>query len=189
MKAMRVAAAVVVMLAAAAAAFGQAGYTDLAPGAEVAVRTLSGVGLPPAFGSTSQSYAVLRMAPLAPGRRYELTLRYDEGTDISYGHSWVDGDPSGKDWFSFIGLSTTTGTRELKGKEVKFLFSVDGASSSNVMYLVIRSTGPWNLAVGLTDRLSGVTRNSQDRWGYYYVDDFDVSRASPFLLTRGGRQD
>ena len=72
---------------------------------------------------------------------------------------------------------------------MKFLFSADGASSSNVMYLVIRSTVPWNLAVSLTDRLSGVTRNSQDRWGYYYVDDFDVSRASPFLLTRGGRQD
>jgi hypothetical protein len=38
--------------------------------------------------------------------------------------------------------------------------------------------------VGLAGRPAGLTRDSQDRWGYYYVTDFDFDRTSPFLLTR-----
>ncbi|MGB4600472.1 MAG: hypothetical protein WBI04_10950 [Trichlorobacter sp.] len=31
-------------------------------------------------------------------------------------------------------------------------------------------------------RSSGVTKDSQDRWGYYYVTDFDADRTASFLL-------
>jgi hypothetical protein len=54
------------------------------------------------------------------------------------------------------------------------------------MYLVVRSSQPWNLSVSLTDRLTpGLTTSSQDPWGYYFVTDFDLDRNSPFLLARG----
>jgi hypothetical protein len=43
--------------------------------------------------------------------------------------------------------------------------------------------------IGVTDRLSGVNPNSQDRWGYYFVKDFDADRTSPFLLKLGRTPD
>jgi hypothetical protein len=73
----------------------------------------------------------------------------------------------------------------MKGKESKFLFTVDANSTASFLYLVVRSSKPWELAMALSDRLSGVTRDSQDKWGYYFVSDFDVDRYAPFLLTRG----
>ena len=84
-----------------------------------------------------------------------------------------------------MGIGTGTGTREMKGKESKFLFTVDAKSTAAFLYLVLRSSKPWDIAMALADRLSGVNRDSQDKWGYYYVTDFDVDRTSPFLLTRG----
>ncbi len=147
--------------------------------------TVVGYGLPSFFGSAADCYAVFRLGPLAPGRRYEATLTYDAGTDIGYASAWVDGDPAGKDFASFVGIGTGTGTRELTGKEDKFLFTVEAKSTAPFLYLVMRSNKPWKVSVGVTDRLSGVNRNSQDRWGYYYVTDFDFDKTSPFLLTRG----
>jgi hypothetical protein len=53
------------------------------------------------------------------------------------------------------------------------------------MYLLLRSNKAWELTVGLSDRLTpGLTTNSQDPWGYYFVTDFDLDRNSPFLLAR-----
>ncbi|MCX7029988.1 MAG: hypothetical protein NTU62_07690 [Spirochaetes bacterium] len=111
--------------------------------------TVTGFGLPSFFGSAADCYAVFKLGPFAPGKRYEATLTFDAGTDIGYATAWVDGDPAGKDFASFVGIGT-----------------------------------PWRLGVGVTDRASSLTRDSQDTWGYYYVTDFDFDRTSPFLLTR-----
>ncbi len=172
------------MVVACATAFAAPPYVDVAVNSSKQASTVTAFGLPSFFGASSDCHAVFRFAPLAAGKRYEVTLTYDAGTDIGYAHSWVDGDPMGQDYASFVGVGTGTGTRELKGKEDKFLFTVDPKSTSNVLYLVLRSNKPWKLGVTLTDRSSGITRNSQDRWGYYYVTDFDFDRTSPFLLKR-----
>ncbi len=174
------------MLAAGAPAFAQAGYVEVPLNRQVQVTTVQGVTLPSSFGGPDSFYAVLRLGPLAAGTRYEFTLTFDAGTDMGWAVSWVDGDPGGKDWWSFLGTGTGTGTREMEGKEAKSLFSVAPASTSNVLYLVVRSARAWTVRAQVSDRLSGATPNTQDRWGYYYVDDFDASRYSPFLLTRGG---
>lgn len=173
------------MLAAGAPAFAQAGYVEVPLNRQVQVTTVQGVTLPSSFGGPDSFYAVLRLGPLAAGTRYEFTLTFDAGTDMGWAVSWVDGDPGGNDWWSFVGTGTGTGTREMKGKEAKYLFSVDANSSAKELYLVIRSHRQWDLSVALTDRLSGATPSTQDRWGYTYVDDFDASRTSPFLLQRG----
>jgi hypothetical protein len=160
-------------------------YVDVPPGSLKSTVTQAGYAwMPAGFGGPNAPYAVFRLGPLAAGKAYAVTLTYDAGTDIGYGHSWVDGDPAGKDYASLVGIGSGTGTRELKGKEDKFLFTVDPKSTSGLLYLVVRSSAPWNLSVGLADRPAGLTRNSQDRWGYYYVTDFDSDRTSPFLLTR-----
>ena len=91
---------------------------------------------------------MFKLGPFAPGKRYEATLTYDAGTDIGYAMAWVDGDPSGKDFASFVGIGTGTGTRELQGKEDKFLFTVDAKSTAAFLYLVVRSNKPWKLGVG-----------------------------------------
>ncbi len=169
-----------------AAAFAAPPYVDVPVNSSKQTSTVTGYGLPSFFGAATDYHAVFKFSPLAPGKRYEVTLTYDAGTDIGYGHSWIDGDPMGKDYASFVGIGTGTGTRELKGKEDKFLFTVDPKSTSSVLYLVVRSNKPWKLAATLTDRASGLTRNSQDKWGYYYVNDFDFDRTSPFLLKRSG---
>ena len=93
--------------------------------------TVTGFGLPSFFGSAAEYYAVFKLGPFAPGRRYEATLTFDAGTDIGYATAWVDGDPAGKDFASFVGIGTGTGTREMKGKEEKFLFTVDAKSTSD----------------------------------------------------------
>ena len=147
--------------------------------------TVAGFGLPSSFGPAADFYAVFRLGPLAAGRRYEATLTFDAEMDIGYGMSWIDGDPKNRDFASFVGIGTGTGTQDLKGKESKFLFTVDAKSTAVFLYLVVRSNKPWDLSLALADRLSGVTRDSQDKWGYYYVTDFDFDRTSPFLLTRG----
>ncbi len=178
--------AVLLMVAVCTAAFAAPPYIDVPVNSSGQATTVTGFGLPQFFGAAGDYYAVFRFAPLVPGRRYEVTLAYDAGTDIGYGHSWVDGDPMGKDYVSFVGVGTGTGTREMKGKEEKYLFSVDAKSTSNALYLVVRSNKPWKLAVSLSDRPSNLTRNSQDRWGYTYVTDFDADKNAPFLLKRGG---
>ena len=174
------------VLLAGMSAFGQAGRVDVPLNGSVVVTTVAGVALPTSFGGPDSFYAVLRLGPLAAGARVEFTLTFDAGTDMGWAAAWVDGDPAGKDWGTLLGTGTGTGTREMKGKEAKSLFSVAPASTSNVLFLVLRSARPWTVKAALTDRLSGATPNTQDRWGYYYVDDFDTSRYSPFLLTRGG---
>ena len=181
----RFSAALAGLLIACGTAFASPKYFDVPTGGSRQAETATGAGLPSFYGSSDDCHAVFRIGPLAPGKRYELTLTFDAGTDIGYGMSWVDGDPWGKDSASFVGIGTGTGTREMKGKEAKYLFSVDAKSTASFLYLVVRSNKPWKLAVGVTDRLSGKTRDSQDAWGYYYVTDFDVDRTSPFLLTRG----
>ncbi len=166
--------------------YAQAGYVDSPVGSTQAVTTVTGVKVHSSFGPPENYFAVFRVFPLVPGKRYEATLTYDAGSSISYGHCWVDGDPGAKEWHSFLGVGSGTGSRELKGKEERFLFTVDAASSSNVLYVLVSSNKPWPIRFGVTDRLSGLSRDSQDRWGYYYVSDFDDSKYSPFLLKRGG---
>ena len=162
-------------------------YVDVPVNTEKAFSTVQGVtGLATAFGSPEEYYAVLRIAPLTPGVRYEATLTYDAGTDIGYSYSVVDGSPFGQDWASFVGIGTGTGTRELPGKQEKVLFTVDPQSTSNTLYLVLRTNKPFNCRYGVSDRLTGVNPNSQDRWGYYYVSDYDADdRVPPILLKRG----
>ena len=167
------------------AAFAAPTYVEVPMNGTRQADTVAGFGLPSFFGPASDYFAVFKLGPFVPGKRFETTLTYDAGTDIGYAMAWVDGDPAGKDFASFVGIGTGTGTRELKGKEDKFLFTVDAKSTAAFLYLVVRSNKPWKLGVGVTDRSSGLTRNSQDRWGYYYVTDFDVDRTAPFLLTRG----
>jgi hypothetical protein len=111
--------------------------------------TVTGFGLPSFFGSTAEYCTVFKLGPFAPGRRYEATLTYEAGTDIGYATAWVDGDPAGKDFASFVGIGTGTGTREMKGKEERFLFTVDAKSTSDTLYLVVRSNKPWRLGVGV----------------------------------------
>ncbi len=162
-------------------------YVEVLPGSVKSAVTQGGYPwMPGPLGGPDQQYAVFRLGPLASGKAYAVTLTYDAGTDIGYGHSWIDGDPAARDWASLVGIGSGTGTRELKGKEDKFLFTVDPKSTSNLLYLLVRTGKPWNLSVGLADRPAGLSRDSQDRWGYYYVTDFDFDRTSPFLLTRSG---
>lgn len=140
-------------------------------------------GLPGFFGPNDYYYAIFRFTGLAPGQRYEATLSFESGTDIGYGHSWVDGNPFGREYWSFTGIGTGTGTGPRRESQQKFLFSVDSKSNCGEIYLVLKSNKPMALRVAL-QRPSGVTKNSQDRWGYYYVTDFDADRTSPFLLKR-----
>ncbi len=162
------------------------GFHDLQVPSALDVTTVTGVKLPSFFGAPDQHYAIFKIWPVVHGKRYEATLTFDAGTDIGYATSWVDGDPWGKDFWSFVGIGTGTGTRVLKGKEEKFLFSIDPGSTSNVLYVLVRSHRPWNIRFGVTDSPSGVTNQSQDKWTYYYVKDFDADRNAPFLLKRGG---
>ncbi|MDQ5984649.1 MAG: hypothetical protein CSYNP_00344 [Syntrophus sp. SKADARSKE-3] len=165
----------------------QDGIIDVPVNTGKTVTTALGLkGLPSGLGSADAYMAVLRISPLASGKKYEATLTYDAGTDIGYAHAWVDGNPFGKEWISFVGIGTGTGTREMRGKQDKFLFSIDPKSTSNTLYLVLRTNKPFTFRFGVNDQLSGVTPNSQDRWGYYFVRDFDADRTAPFLLTRGG---
>ena len=166
-------------------AFAQGDFVDIGVNTEKTVTTVRGLaGLPSGLGSAEDYRVVLRIAPLAPGRKYEATFTFDAGTEIGYAHAWVDGSPYEKDWYSFVGIGTETGSRELKGKQEKFLFTIDPKSSSNTLYIPLRAHKPFTFRFDVTDGLSGVNRNSQDRWGYYYVKDFDADRIAPFLLKR-----
>ncbi|MGE0156535.1 MAG: hypothetical protein AB7T17_05865 [Geobacter sp.] len=140
-------------------------------------------GLPSFFGPSDYSYAIFRFTGLTPGQRYEATISYESGTDIGYGHSWVDGTPFGTDYRSFTGIGTGTGSGPRRESQQKFLFTIDPASSCGELYLVLKSSRPMALRVSL-QRPSGVTKDSQDRYGYYYVTDFDLDRSAPFLLKR-----
>lgn len=140
-------------------------------------------GLPTFFGGSSDQYVIFKFSGLTPGQRYEVTLSFESGTDIGYGHSWVDGNPFTKDYGSFTGIGSGTGTGPRRESQQKYLFSVDPKSSCDQLYLVFRSNKPMPLRVSL-QRPSGVTKDSQDRWGYYYVTDFDADRTAPFLLKR-----
>jgi len=141
------------------------------------------IGLPSFFGPNEHAYAIFKFKDLVPGQRYEATISYESGTDIGFGHSWVDGDPFRSEYWSFTGIGTGTGTGPRRESQQKFLFTVDPKSSCSELYLVFRSHRPMALRVSL-QRPSGVTRDSQDRYGYYYVTDFDVDRTAPFLLKR-----
>ena len=163
----------------------QSGFVDVPVNTEKTVTTAQGLtGLPSSLGSAEDYRAVLRIAPLRPGMKYEATLTYNAGTDIGYSHAWVDGNPFEKDWASFVGIGTGTGTRELRDKQEKFIFSINPQSTSSTLYLALRSNKPFTFRFGVNDRLSGATPNSQDRWGYYFVRDFNADRISPFLLKR-----
>lgn len=159
------------------------GIVELTPGAERAVNTAKIGGLPAMFGGAEYFYSVIRLGRLAAGQRYEVTLTFESGTDIGYAHTWVDGNPFGSDFAHFVGIGSGTGTGPKRESQQKFLFTVDPKSSSGDLYLVFRSHRPMPLRVAL-QRPSGVTKNSQDRWGYYYVTDFDADRTAPFLLKR-----
>jgi hypothetical protein len=163
----------------------QGPWVDVPVNTEKTVTTVQGLaGLPSSLGSAEDYLVVLRIAPLMPGMKYEATLTFDAGTDIGYSHAWVDGNPFQNDWASFVGIGTGTGTREMRDKQEKFLFSIDPKSTSSTLYLSLRSNKPFTFRFGVSDRLSGVTPNSQDRWGYYFVSDFDANKTSPFLLKR-----
>lgn len=163
----------------------ETGIINIPVNTEKTITTVLGLtGLPSGLGSADSYMAVLRIVPLVPGQKYEATLTYDAGTDIGYAHAWVDGNPYKKDWSSYVGIGTGTGSRELKNKQEKFLFTVDPKSTSNMLFVVMRSSKPFKFSFAVNDRPSGVTRNSQDRWGYYFVRDFDADRTSPFLLKR-----
>ena len=163
----------------------QTGIVDLPPGGSAAVQTsVLSAPVATAFGAPSDPKAVFRLGPLAPGRRYPFTFTYDAGGDVGFSHAWVDGSPFGRDWHSFMGIGTGTGTRPMPGKEAKYLFSVDAGSTSRHLFIVLRTSQPFPVKVALTDRPSGLTPQSQDRWGYHFVSDFDADRTSPFLLKR-----
>jgi hypothetical protein len=170
----------------ATAAFAKMGFEEVPLNSVKQTTTVQGVGLPSSFGPPEHYYTVFKIFPLVPGKRYEATLVYDAGADMGYGLVWQDGDPSSKDFASFVGIGSGTGTRVMKDKEDKYLFTVDSQSTSNVLYFIVRSYKPWNIRFSVTDRLSGVTRDSQDRWGYYYVTDLDFNKNAPFLLKKGG---
>lgn len=167
-------------------ALAQTALYDLPVNSSLSVTTIGGANLPKFFGPPEHYYAVFKIWPVVPGKRYEATLTFDAGDNTYYGMSWIDGDPWGKDYFNFVGIGTGTGTKHLPGKEAKFLFSIHPGSTSNVIYVLLRSNQPWKIKFSVTDKLSGVNRGSMDKWGYYYVDDFDESKTSPFLLKRGG---
>lgn len=167
-------------------ALGAQSLVDLPVNGEKSVTTAPMGGLPTALGAPSDPKVLFRLAPLQPGKRYEVTFTYDAGTDIGYSHAWIDGSPLGKDWLSFVGIGSGTGRQALAGKQEKFLFTVDPASTSRELYLALRSSAPFTVRVGLTDHLSGVTNQSKDRWGFYYVTDLDADRSAPFKLTRSG---
>jgi len=162
------------------------GYFDTPLNSPRVATTATGVGLPAAYRGTGEYHAVFRVFPVVPGKRYEATLAYDAGGNIGLGIAFVDGDPATRDSFSFVGIGFGTGTRQMKGKEEKYLFSVHPQSTSNVIYVVVGSHRPLNVRFSVTDRPSGVTKASKDPWGYYYVTDFDDSGNAPFLLKRGG---
>ena len=141
--------------------------------------------LPGTFGSANDPKALFRLGPLVPGKRYMVTLTYNEGTNIGFAHSWVDGNPLGKNWSSMTGIGSGTGSRMTQGKEDKFLFTVHPASTSNRLFLVLRSTGrPLEMKVSLGEAPAGLSRESKDARGYYNVTDFDFDRTAPFKLTR-----
>ncbi len=167
------------------AARAQSGVVDLAPGGSVSVQTaVLPTPVASAFGPQAHPKAVFRLGPLVPGRRYQLTFTYDAGGDVTFAHSWVDGDPFGRDWHSFVGIGTGTGTRPMLGKEAVFLFSVDRASTARTLQVVLRTDVPFPVKARLTDPSPGLTPQTQDRWGYFFVSDFDADRTSPFLLKR-----
>ena len=88
----------------------------------------------------------------------------------------------GPRWWELKG--TGTGTREMIGKQEKFIFSINPNSTANTLFIAMRSNKAFTFSFEVTDILSGVTPESQDTWGYFYVDDFDADNTSPFLLTR-----
>lgn len=140
-------------------------------------------GLPGMFGPRDYYYTLFKLTGLVPGQRYEATLGYESGTNIGYGHTWVDGNPLGSNYQHFTGIGTGTGSGPHRQSQQKFLFTVAPASSSRDLYVVFSSNRPLPVSFALT-LPSGVTRDSQDRWGYYYVTDFDADRTAPFLLRR-----
>lgn len=156
---------------------------SLGLGGTMLLRTAYNTGLPTFFGAKNECYQVVRFGPLVPGARYEVTLTYDAGDDRGYGHSWVDGSPYGTDYASFVGIGTGTGSRVIKDKREAFLFTVDRASTARYVYWVVRTAKPWDFRLALSAP-TGVTRDTKDAWGYYYVNDFDVNRYAPFLLKR-----
>lgn len=165
----------------------QTGVVDLPPGGSVAVQTtVLPTPVSTAFGAPSDPKTVFRLGPLAPGRRYQVTFTYDAGGDVGFAHSWVDGNPFGRDWHSFVGIGTGTGTRPMPGKEAVFQFSVDRASTARTLHVVLRTSVPFAVKARLTEPSPGLSPQTQDRWGYFYVSDFDADRTSPFLLKRGG---
>jgi hypothetical protein len=169
-------------------AFSAPPYVDLTVGSMKPTQTAAGyTWMPTYLGGPDQLYAVIRMGPLSAGKSYAASLIFDAGTEIGYALAWMDGDPANRESYSFVGTGTGTGSRELKGKRETFLFAVDAKSTSNVLYLLIRSNKPWNFSVELANRPGGLSRDSQDQWGYYYVTDFTFNNAPPFLLTRGGK--
>ena len=156
---------------------------DLPLGSERAVTTAKVAGLPSMFGGNDYFYSVFRLGKLVAGQRYEATLTYTSGTDIGYGHTWVDGNPFGKDFIHFVGIGSGTGTGPKREAQQKFLFTVHPQSASSVMYLVFRTHKPMPVKFAL-QRPSGVNNQSKDKHGYYYVTDFDADKNAPFLLKR-----
>lgn len=139
--------------------------------------------LPGMFGPNDYYYTLFKLTGLQPGQRYEATLGFESGTNIGYGHTWVDGNPLGNNFRHFTGIGTGTGSGPVRQSQQKFLFSTDPASTSREMYVVLSSNRPLTVSFAL-DAPSGVTRETQDQWGYYYVTDFDADRTAPFLLQR-----
>lgn len=183
MKKLQMMLSVLLLLVASFSVYAQSGVTDLRPGESRSVTTVQLSGLPTAFGGSDSYYAIFRISGMKPGQRYEATMTYEAGTDIGYAHSWIDGNPFSRDWHSFVGIGTGTGTRRLPGKQEKFLFSIDRASKSDALYLIVRSNKPWNFSFSVGSP-SGVNKDSRDKWDYYFVSDFDVNKYSPFLLKR-----
>lgn len=174
----------VVFLAVAAALAAAPGPVNVAVGGEVSLTTVKGYPLPGFFGGPDRFYSVVRLGPLEPGRRYEFTLTYDAGDNIGYGVSWEDGNPLESNYKHFLGTGTGTSTRVMPGYQEKSLFTVHPNSTSRYLYVVINSSVAWKCRVGITATLSGATPASMNKWGYYFVNDFDANRYSPFLLER-----
>lgn len=163
-------------------------FLDIHINSEKSVTTSLGlIGLSESFGSPDEYKIILRISQLKPGQRYEATITYDAGPEnsIHYSHGWVDGNPYANNWHSFIAIATGTGDREAKkGKQDTFIFTIDPKSTSNTLYIPLRSNKPFSFRFSITDSLTGVNPNSLDRWGETYVKDFDEIKAAPFILQR-----
>ena len=151
----------------------------------VTITTVKGLPLPSSFGGPDYYYAVVQVQGLKPGMKYMVTLIYEGGTGIDYGFCWVNGNPLTKDWYSFVGIGSGTGTGKLMpGYTIYHVFAVDPKSTSDTIYFTVRSNKPWSIQCTINPAKPEITRNTQNSYGYYCVDDLTNEEKIFYLLDK-----